>query len=169
MCPGADRVGGLSDPALWSTVEMHIFVCCACLPSTWCLAKLLLDRKISLSSYPIVWPGSKKQSFSGESQGMIRSTDSPAHRRRSESVVTSVYCSPERLTLGSQFIREKNWPLSPFEEPEMPDAYSRNFSVKKDVEWADADGPRPALPEKDNKWAKFGTPTPPLPAVQRFM
>ncbi|MCJ1387010.1 hypothetical protein MMC17_010139 [Xylographa soralifera] len=164
-----DFTWGLSDPALWSTVEMHIFVCCACLPSTWCLVKLLLDRKTGSYSFPLAWPGSKKQSFSGESQGMIRSTDSPSHHRRSGSVVTSMYGSPERLTLGSQFKREKNWPLSPFEEPEMPDADSRSFPVKQDIEWADADGPRPPLPEKDHKWVKLGAPTPPLPAVQRFV
>ncbi|MCJ1418950.1 hypothetical protein MMC32_005301 [Xylographa parallela] len=133
-----DFTWGLSDPALWSTVEMHIFVCCACLPSTWCLVKLLLDH-------------------------------SPAHRRRSESVVTSTYGSPERLTLGSQFKRENDWPLSPFEEPAMPDSDSRIFFARKDLEWADAEGPRPPLPEKDNKWAKLGAPMPPLPAVQRFV
>ncbi|MCJ1431485.1 hypothetical protein MMC27_000838 [Xylographa pallens] len=164
-----DFTWGLSDPALWSTVEMHIFVCCACLPSTWCLVKLLLDHKISVYTSLIVWPGSKKQSFSGESQGMIRSTDSPAHRRHCESVFASTHGSPERLTLGSQFKREKNWPLSPFDEPEMPDSDPRIFPVKKDIEWADAEGPRPPLPEKDSKWVKLGAPTPPLPAVQRFV
>ncbi|MCJ1288013.1 hypothetical protein MMC26_007366 [Xylographa opegraphella] len=164
-----DFTWGLSDPALWSTVEMHIFVCCACLPSTWCLIKLLLDRKIGSYSFPITWTGSKKQSFIGESQGMIRSTDSPAHHPRSGSIVTSVNGSPERLTLGSQFRREKNWPLSPFEEPEMSDAVPRKSPVKRDVEWADDDGLPPALPEKDDKWAKLGTPTLPPPAMRRFL
>ncbi|MCJ1396616.1 hypothetical protein MMC18_009507 [Xylographa bjoerkii] len=164
-----DFTWGLSDPALWSTVEMHIFVCCACLPSTWCLVKLLVDRKIGSRSFSGGWPRSKKQSFGGESKSMTRSTDSTSNHRRSESVVTSIYGSPERLTLGSQFRREKDWPLSPFEEPEIPVADLRRFSAKRDIEWAEADCPRPALPKKDNKWAKSGAPTPPLPAVHRFV
>ena len=100
---------------------------------------------------------------------MIQSMGSPAHHRRSESVITPLYGSPERLTLGSQFRREKNWPLSPFEEPEMPDMDFWSFPAKKDIESADNDGPRPEPPEKDTKWAILGAPTPPLPAVQRFV
>ncbi|MCJ1400076.1 hypothetical protein MMC11_003279 [Xylographa trunciseda] len=159
-----DFTWGLSDPALWSTVEMHIFVCCACLPSTWCLVKLLLDRKIASYSFPVAWPGSKKQSSSGESKSMIRSTDSPSDHRHSETVITPICNSPQRVTLGSQFRRDKNWSLSPFEEPRIA-----GTPAKKDIEWADSDRSRPSLPEKDDRWVKFGAPTPPLPAVQRFV
>ena len=199
--------GNLVDPALWSTVELHIGVCCACLPSTWSLVKYVLDKPhYSFRNSPALsqsWPGTigitKNTSISSERKSMILAYENATSPHPgsfvyagSESLDCSTLASsrpifsptlPERLTLGSQFAREKYSPLLPSEdEPELPsggwqERGKRKFREERDVERADdrfepqrrpPPPPPPPLLEKDKKWTGFNAPAPPRPAVERF-